>query len=209
MVATSMRAFDVAVLGATGFTGRLACEYLAAKYPTDVRWLVAGRSPSKLADIEVALGIDSSRIRIVDCTDEQAVESLVKECSVVANFAGTPFIDKALPVVDACIRHGTHVCTCRRRMPTAQYLHIGAPRTRLVRARAGLIDCCHLLCAVRSTWISQARLRSRARRTIATTAQRSRRALLSCTRAVMTACRRTSARCSRCRRCVRAPAWAP
>ena len=40
------REFDVVVWGATGFTGRLVAEYLAATYPApeDLSWAIAGRN---------------------------------------------------------------------------------------------------------------------------------------------------------------------
>lgn len=101
------RAFDVGLLGATGFTGRLACEYLSARYASGVKWLAAGRSESKLAEVCAQL-TNAPDVRVVDCTDAAAVEALVKECRVIANFAGTPFADKALPVVELCAKHGTH-----------------------------------------------------------------------------------------------------
>jgi short subunit dehydrogenase-like uncharacterized protein len=38
--------FDIVVYGATGFTGRLVAEYLAAQYRNDasLKWAMAGRS---------------------------------------------------------------------------------------------------------------------------------------------------------------------
>jgi short subunit dehydrogenase-like uncharacterized protein len=42
------REYDIILLGATGYTGRLTAEYMAAYMPTDIRWAIAGRSPSKL-----------------------------------------------------------------------------------------------------------------------------------------------------------------
>jgi len=109
VVVSPPRAYDVAILGATGFTGRLAAEYMTNAYGrTGVRWLVAGRNEAKLAKLQADLGLDEAHMRIVDCMDESAVTALVKEVAVVANFAGTPFIDKALPVVAACSKHGTN-----------------------------------------------------------------------------------------------------
>ena len=108
VVASPARTFDVGVLGATGFTGKLACEYLSKNYASGLTWAVAGRSESKLASLRAALGIDEAHVRIVDCYASESVEALAKECRVIANFAGTPFADKALPVVEACARHGTH-----------------------------------------------------------------------------------------------------
>ena len=103
MLGSPPRAFDVAILGATGFTGRLAVEYLTSAYgaTADVKWLCAGRSQSRLDSLcsELGIGID---VRVVDCTDSEAMVALAKEVRVIANFAGTPFADKALPVVEAC-----------------------------------------------------------------------------------------------------------
>ena len=43
--------FDIVVYGATGFTGQLVAEYLAAQYKGDagLKWAMAGRSKDKLA----------------------------------------------------------------------------------------------------------------------------------------------------------------
>ena len=43
--------FDIVVYGATGFTGQLVAEYLAANYKGDasLKWAMAGRSTDKLA----------------------------------------------------------------------------------------------------------------------------------------------------------------
>ena len=47
------REFYLIVFGATGFTGRLVAEYLAATYGVDgeIKWAMAGRSADKLAAV--------------------------------------------------------------------------------------------------------------------------------------------------------------
>ena len=45
------RRFDIVVLGATGYTGGLTAEYLAAHVPTECRWALAGRNQDKLAQV--------------------------------------------------------------------------------------------------------------------------------------------------------------
>ncbi len=45
----SERAYDLVLLGATGFTGGLTADYLATKAPADLPWAVAGRSVDRLA----------------------------------------------------------------------------------------------------------------------------------------------------------------
>ena len=49
---------DIVVYGATGFTGRLVAEYLAARYAgtSDLKWAMAGRSRDKLAAVRDAIG---------------------------------------------------------------------------------------------------------------------------------------------------------
>ena len=50
--------FDIIVYGATGFTGQLVAEYLAAHYKGDssLKWAMAGRSKDKLATVRDAIG---------------------------------------------------------------------------------------------------------------------------------------------------------
>src|ERR1700684_2333562 len=50
--------FDIVVYGATGFTGQLVAEYLAAHYKDDtsLKWAMAGRSLAKLASVRDAIG---------------------------------------------------------------------------------------------------------------------------------------------------------
>lgn len=107
------RPFDVVVLGATGFTGRLAVEYLSSHYASPssssaVRWLATARSSSKLEALRKELYLDPSRVALCDVGDEESLNSVVKQAGCIANFAGSPFVDKAIPVVVACAKHGTH-----------------------------------------------------------------------------------------------------
>lgn len=42
------RQYDLVVLGATGYTGKYACEHIVTHFPTDLKWAIAGRSVPKL-----------------------------------------------------------------------------------------------------------------------------------------------------------------
>ena len=92
------RRFDVVVLGATGFSGRQAVRWM--KEHATVRWAVAGRDRGKLE----ALGVESL---VVDLRDAASVDRMVAATRVVASTAG-PFLELGMPVVEACVRHGTH-----------------------------------------------------------------------------------------------------
>lgn len=45
------RPYELIVFGATGFTGKYACEHIVSQLPTDLVWAVAGRSESKLQSL--------------------------------------------------------------------------------------------------------------------------------------------------------------
>jgi hypothetical protein len=108
------RKHDLVMFGATGFTGRLACLYLAKQYGSKVRWAIAGRRRDALEKIrdEVAK-IDSSLkdlpIIIADSFDEAALNNMTQSTKVVITTAG-PFSKYGTPLVKSCVLHGTHYC---------------------------------------------------------------------------------------------------
>lgn len=117
--------YDCVILGATGFTGQLAAQYMVKAYgprsATPVRWAIAGRSKPKLQGVLDSLQLDSHDAQVdmltVDVSDREALERVIKSTAVIANFAGTPFIDKALPVVELCSQHGTHYVDITGELP--------------------------------------------------------------------------------------------
>jgi short subunit dehydrogenase-like uncharacterized protein len=102
----AVRKYDLVILGATGFTGSIACEYLCEHYPS-LAWLATGRSETKLKKLRTTCSA-IPETAILDVTDAARLDEVVRSARAVANFAGTPFLNKALPVVEACARHGTH-----------------------------------------------------------------------------------------------------
>lgn len=42
------RKYGIVVLGGSGFTGTMVCMHIAAKFPTNLKWAVAGRSRERL-----------------------------------------------------------------------------------------------------------------------------------------------------------------
>ena len=58
------RQYDIVVFGATGYTGKLTAEYIAKSLPSDLRWALAGRTPSKLEAIAAECkSINTDRIQ--------------------------------------------------------------------------------------------------------------------------------------------------
>ena len=48
MAPVRKRVYDLVLLGATGYTGKLTAEHITTSLPTNLKWAVAGRSAAKL-----------------------------------------------------------------------------------------------------------------------------------------------------------------
>jgi|SRR5665213_852675 len=102
---TESRAVDIVLLGATGFTGGLIAEYLAANAPSAVTMAVAGRSPAKLDDVVARTGGRFEPI-VVDATDRAGLRAMTARCRVLITTVG-PYILHGDAVVAACADTGT------------------------------------------------------------------------------------------------------
>jgi short subunit dehydrogenase-like uncharacterized protein len=97
----------VVVYGASGYTGRLVCEYLR-EY--GVPFVAAGRDSTKLKnsmESNVA-GIETADYEVVEVDhDVESLTELFRGASVVCNTVG-PFSRWGHEVVEACLAAGTH-----------------------------------------------------------------------------------------------------
>lgn len=97
---------DVLVLGATGYTGRLVCDYLkTCVTETGQRWGVAGRTRETLEAVAREYGADE--IIVADCNEDDDCATLAASARVIANLAG-PYYQRAEKLVGACAASGTH-----------------------------------------------------------------------------------------------------
>ena len=105
------REFDVVLFGATGFTGRLTAEYLAAHAPAGCRWAIAGRSREKLSAVRERLAeINPScaglELFVADVTDRDTLRAVASRARVVVTTVG-PYLHYGEPLVAACAEAGT------------------------------------------------------------------------------------------------------
>lgn len=104
------RPIDIAIFGATGFTGRFIVEYFAAHYaelPDRPRWALAGRDADRLRAVRDLCGAPADTpILIADIDDEESVAALARQTKVVLATTG-PFARYGEPMVKACIAAGT------------------------------------------------------------------------------------------------------
>ncbi|MEP6630786.1 MAG: saccharopine dehydrogenase NADP-binding domain-containing protein [Lapillicoccus sp.] len=104
------RAYDLVVLGATGFVGKLLAAYLAEHAPAHLRVALAGRSRERLDAVRSALPSAAARqwpLVVADATDAGQVADLARSTRVVVTTVG-PYARYGLPLVRACAEAGTH-----------------------------------------------------------------------------------------------------
>ncbi|KAJ3084858.1 hypothetical protein BCR33DRAFT_712213 [Rhizoclosmatium globosum] len=112
------RSFDIVLFGATGFTGRFAFEHLVRHCPLTLKLAIAGRNRVKLEavrDLVASSLADGPRktktkeipILIADSSDQASLDSVAGSTKVILSTVG-PFALYGTPLVDACVRFGTH-----------------------------------------------------------------------------------------------------
>jgi short subunit dehydrogenase-like uncharacterized protein len=106
MEPTTTRPWDVVLWGATGYTGSLVAEALAAGAPSGLRWALGGRDAERLERLRAALGVDAG-IVVADAHDPAALAALARSTRVVASTVG-PYARHGTPLVAACVEAGTH-----------------------------------------------------------------------------------------------------
>ena len=103
------REFDLVLVGATGFVGRLTAAHLAEHAPSSVRIALAGRSESRLGEVRSSLPKAAAAwpLVVVDTTDSAAVVDLAARTRVVVTTVG-PYAKLGMPLASACAAAGTH-----------------------------------------------------------------------------------------------------
>ncbi|HXP56741.1 MAG TPA: saccharopine dehydrogenase NADP-binding domain-containing protein, partial [Streptosporangiaceae bacterium] len=96
----------VVVYGASGYTGRLICEYLRE---FNIPFIAAGRDKARIAEaLEKVPGLDTVEYEIVEVShDVQPLAELFDGARVVCNTVG-PFAEYGPEVVEACLAAGCH-----------------------------------------------------------------------------------------------------
>ncbi len=109
MAGPTHREFDVVLVGATGFVGRLTAAELARTAPATARIALAGRSIERLEALQAELGHpgDTWPTVLVDLLDAASVRALVERTRVVVTTAG-PYATYGRLLVEACAVAGTH-----------------------------------------------------------------------------------------------------
>lgn len=106
---TGDREFDLVLVGATGFVGRLTAAHLARSAPAELRIALGGRSEDKLAKARADLPDAAADwpLVVVDTLEEQSVRSLAERTRAVVTTVG-PYAEYGRLLLGACAAAGTH-----------------------------------------------------------------------------------------------------
>ena len=94
-------ASDFMLYGCTGYVGQAVAELAVEQ---GLRPMLAGRDAAKVSGQAQELGLEA---RSFEVDSAPALDSALREVPVVLNCAG-PYIYTALPIVEGCLRSGTH-----------------------------------------------------------------------------------------------------
>lgn len=135
--------FDIVVYGATGYTGKLVCDYLNTRYGVGetLNWAMAGRSENKLASARDELGIDSAVPFVVaDADSADSLQAMVERTAVVLTTVG-PYQLYGSDLVAACAEAGTdYVDLCGE--PAWMHEMIAAHGDAAARSGARIVFSC-------------------------------------------------------------------
>jgi short subunit dehydrogenase-like uncharacterized protein len=141
----SSRPYDLVLFGATGFTGGLTADYLAAKAPATMKWALVGRNRSKLEAVAARLAAAAPQapapeIVEADAGDAGAMRKVAESTRVVVTTVG-PYIFHGGPLVAACAAAGTDYCDLTGEPEFVDRTWIDH-RAEAERSGARIVHCC-------------------------------------------------------------------
>jgi len=106
----SRKKYDIVLLGASGFTGRLVAQYFINNYSDkELSWAMAGRNQSKLEEVRAMIGADRIPIIIADSHDAASLDKMAAQAEVVCTTVG-PYAKYGSLLVASCIANKTDYC---------------------------------------------------------------------------------------------------
>lgn len=141
---TASREFDLVLMGATGFTGRLVGEHLLDRYPPggELSWAMAGRSEEKLEQVRSELGAAGAEVPLIvaDSHDGPALQGMAGRTTAVISTVG-PYAKHGSELVAACAAAGTHYCDLTGEVQWVRRM-IDAHQQTARDSGARLVHCC-------------------------------------------------------------------
>lgn len=139
------RPYDLVLFGATGFTGGLTADYLAASLPPGASWAIAGRNQERLEAVRDRLSAANPAyadlpLLTADITDTESVARVASAARVVITTVG-PYLQYGEPLVAACAAAGTDYVDLTGEPEFVDRMYLAHHETA-VRSGARIVHCC-------------------------------------------------------------------
>ena len=116
--------YDLVLIGATGFTGKLVAEYIAKEYGVKNEkfvWAIAGRNQNKLKDLKNHLEdfdpeAQDLPVLLADNHDNNSLDSITSVTSVIISTVG-PYLKYGKKLVESCALNGADYCDLTGEVP--------------------------------------------------------------------------------------------
>lgn len=137
------RELEIVLWGATGYTGRLVAERLAAD--ATLRWALAGRDRARLERVRDELARHAPHARALpillgDAADPASLAAIAARTRVVCSTVG-PYAKHGSPLVAACVAGGAHYCDLTGELPWIRRM-IDAHHESARSAGVRIAHCC-------------------------------------------------------------------
>lgn len=140
----SEREFDIVLMGATGFTGRLVAEHLLRRHGVggQLKWALAGRNREKLEKIRIELGETAAGLPLIvaDSHERESLDEMVQRTRVVCTTVG-PYALHGSDLVAACAANGTDYCDLSGEVPWMRRM-LDAHADAAAKSGARIVHCC-------------------------------------------------------------------
>lgn len=138
------RKYSLTLFGATGFTGGLTADYLAANLPEGTVWAIAGRNAGKLESVVTRLRDAGSStlpdVMVADIGDAISLKDMAEVSKVVITTVG-PYVWYGEGLVEACVDAGTHYCDLTGEPEFVNNM-ISRYHGRACASGAAIVNCC-------------------------------------------------------------------
>ena len=132
------RKYDIIIFGASGFTGKLVCEYFfKSNDATNITWAIAGRDENKLKEVSKKYNVDYF---LADSFDLNSLNHICSLSKLIISTVG-PYMIYGENLLYACIENSTHYLdlTGEPQFVTNMYKKY---RYKAIKNKSIVIHCC-------------------------------------------------------------------
>ena len=132
------RKFDIIIFGASGFTGKLVCEYFfKSNDAKNITWAIAGRDENKLEEVSKKYNVDYF---LADSFDLDSLSHICSLSKLIISTVG-PYMIYGENLLYACIENSTHYLdlTGEPQFVTNMYKKY---RYKAIKNKSIVIHCC-------------------------------------------------------------------